>query len=84
MTNVSLPPYFSLIATLEHVADRLEKHIEEGTVDDFVGTLLTSLSREIGENNFGNSKLSQKDKAYANANFYMFKKIIPFVGYAGN
>ncbi|HCV03052.1 hypothetical protein WE348_21365 (plasmid) [Alteromonas macleodii] len=62
----------------------LEKHIEEGTEDNFVGTLLTSLSREIGENNFGNSKLSQKDKAYANANFYMFKKIIPFVGYAGN
>lgn len=63
---------------------RLEKHIEEGTVDDFVETLLKSLSREIGENNFGNNKLSQKDKAYAEANFYMFKKIIPYVGYAGN
>lgn len=63
---------------------RLEKHKEEGTIDDFVETLLRSLSREIGENNFGNNKLSQKDKAYAEANFYMFKKIIPYVGYAGN
>ncbi len=63
---------------------RLEKHIEEGTIDDFVEMLLKSLSREIGENNFGNNKLSQKDKAYAEANFYMFKKIIPYVGYAGN
>ncbi|APE04159.1 hypothetical protein BM526_19515 (plasmid) [Alteromonas mediterranea] len=62
----------------------LETHIEENTIDDFVETLLKSLSREIGENNFGNNKLSQKDKAYAEANFYMFKKIIPYVGYAGN
>ena len=63
---------------------RLEAHIKNNTVDDFIETLLKSLSREIGSKKFSDNQLSQKDRAYADANFSMFKNIIPYVGYAGN
>ena len=62
---------------------KLLEHKKEGTMDEFITTLLHSLEREIRSDSFGNKKLSPRDKAYADANRNMFRLVIPMIGYKG-